>query len=550
VWFRSVYLKTLRDLRWRILAWGLGMGLTIVSPMASVATLISTPAQRAALAGIAAQFAWNASAVAVTTIGGYATFKIGTFVFLVCLFPLLSATAMLRGEEERGSLDVLLSAPESRVSVALQKVAALWTALLLVGVISGVVAYLGGVLFKGDFSPGDGQLWGLNLALICMVFGGIALLISQFTQERRTAAGATGALLVVLIVVDMVHRIYPDAEWFSKLSPIYYYNLSKPIVPSYGTSVGGMLVMLAISAVLTSAAIWLFVRRDIKDVVQLPWAARFARPSEPSKELPVRDWSLGSVYTRSLGQLAAATFWWSAGFAAFAVWMLVAVEQLSKQLTTLLEAGPNSLAVKVLQNIGGGTSLNELLLGAMFELLPVLLMAFAVTQVSRWANDADEGRLELVLATPNSRANVLLGRFAALATATVLVGVVTLLAGAAAAAAAGVSLDMAYFAEATLGMIPLGLLIAAIGYLAAGWLRTAADTGLISFLLAAWFFISFVGPDLKWPDATLRLSPFYYYGTPLLHGLQFGNVALIVVIGAVTLGLAVYRFGRKDMLPG
>jgi polyether ionophore transport system permease protein len=550
VWFKNVFLKTLRDYRIAIIGWGIGMGLTIVSPMASVATLISTPAQREALAGIAAQFAWNASAVAVTTIGGYATFKIGIFVFMACLWPLLAGSRMLRGEEDRGSLDVLLSAPRSRVSIAWQKVGAMWIALLLIGVISGVIAYLGGIAFKADFSLADGLLWGLDLTLICMVFGGLALLISQFTHERGPAAGATGALLVVFIVVDMVHRIYPDAEWFSRLSPIYYYNLSKPIIPSYGTSVGGMLALLAISVVLTAAAVWLFARRDVKDVVMLPWAARLARPSVASKNLPVGDWSLGSVYTRSLGQIAAATFWWTLGFAAFAVWMLVAVNQLSKQFTTLLESGPDSLAVRILQNIGGGTSLNELLLGAMFELMPVLLMAFAVTQVNRWTNDADDGRLDMVLATPNPRANVLLGRFAALATATIVVGVVTLIAGAAAATATGVSLDMGHYAEATFGMIPLGLLIAAIGYLAGGWLRTAADTGLLSFLLAAWFLISFVGPDLQWPDATLRLSPFYYYGTPLLHGLQPGNIAVIVVAGVVALALSVYRFGRKDILPG
>jgi putative exporter of polyketide antibiotics len=93
----------------------------------------------------------------------------------------------------------------------------------------------------------------------------------------------------------------------------------------------------------------------------------------------------------------------------------------------------------------------------------------------------------------------------------------------------------------------MGLLVAAIGVLAGGWLRTAADTGLVSFVLAAWFFISFIGPELKLPDATLKLSAFYYYGTPLLHGVQLANLAVIVVAGALALALGTIRFARKDI---
>jgi len=145
------------------------------------------------------------------------------------------------------------------------------------------------------------------------------------------------------------------------------------------------------------------------------------------------------------------------------------------------------------------------------------------------------------------RLAVLLARFAALGSATVFIGVVTLLASAAAAAASGLTLDLGNLAAATLGMIPLGLLIAAVGYLAAGWLRTAADTGLLSFILLIWFFISFIGPELKWPDATLRLSPFYYYGTPLLHGLPLVPVLGLLAVSAVALSLGAWRFVRRDI---
>src|SRR2546427_11911500 len=142
---------------------------------------------------------------------------------------------------------------------------------------------------------------------------------------------------------------------------------------------------------------------------------------------------------------------------------------------------------------------------------------------------------------------VLLLRFAALSTATVVIAVITLLASAAAAAATGLKLDSGNLAAATLGMIPLALLVAAIGYLAAGWLRTAADTGLLSFLLAIWFFVSFIGPELKWPDATLRISAFYYYGTPLVHGLQVGSMLGVVAVTAVALALGALRVTHKDI---
>jgi ABC-2 type transport system permease protein len=542
---RSIFLKTLRDYRVPILGWGIGMGLVVISPMASVAALVTTPQAREQLKTIAATFAWNADSIAVDTIGGYATFKIGIFIFLIVIWPLLAGSRMLRGEEDRGSMDVLLSLPRPRLNVALEKLAAMWAALLAMGVLIGLLAFAGGKKFGADFGLGDALLYGLNLALICAVFGCLALLISQFTQERGPAAGWTAGLLLVFIVLDMVHRVVPNSEWISRLSPIYYYNLSKPLIPSYGTNGGAMIVQLALAAILGGAAVWLFVRRDVGGTVPLP---RWLRLPErhASRVLPVGDWSLRSVYARSMGMIAMPTFWWTLGIAAFAGWMVYAVQLLEAKMSTLLSGSPAFSTL--IKNLGGGdASVNAGFLSAMFFFLPLFLMAFAVTQVNGWSADEQDGRLELVLTTPQSRMAVLLGRFAALATATIVIAVVTLLAAAAAAAAAGLKVDEGNLAAAVLGTIPLGLLIASIGYLASGWMRTAADTGLLSFVLAAWFFISFIGPELKLPDATLRLSAFYYYGTPLLHGLQPAPVLGVLAVAAVALVLGTMRFARKDI---
>ena len=244
--------------------------------------------------------------------------------------------------------------------------------------------------------------------------------------------------------------------------------------------------------------------------------------------------------------IAMPAIWWTLGIAGFAGWMIFAVQQMEARLATLFASSPT--VMNLIKNIGGGdASVNAGFLSAMFVLLPLFLMAFAVTQVNGWSADEQDGRLELLLATPQRRLGVLLARFAALGSATVFIGVATLLASAAAAAASGLTLDLGNLAAATLGMIPLGLLIAAVGYLAAGWLRTAADTGLLSFILLIWFFISFIGPELKWPDATLRLSPFYYYGTPLLHGLPLVPVLGLLAVSAVALSLGALRFVRKDI---
>jgi ABC-2 type transport system permease protein len=547
MWFKSVYLKTLRDFRIAILGWGTGMGLLVFAVLASVPSLMETPQARASLVSLSGSFAWLAEPIAVDTPGGYATWKYGFTILLIAVWPLMACSRMLRGEEERGSLDVLLSLPRGRVRVALEKLAAVWTALLGMGLIIALLTFAGGKSVSADFGLFDALLFGLNVSLICGVFGSLALLFSQFTQERGTASGLTGGLLLVFIVLDMVHRVIPNTEWLSRLSPVYYYNLSKPLVPGYGTNPGAMLLLLALCILLSGAALWLFARRDVGGTVALPSFLRLPeRAVRPERALPVNAWSLRSVYTRSLGMIVAPACWWTLGIAGFAGWMVVVVKQIETKMAPIFASSP--ILKDLITKVGGGDlTTNATILSAFFVLLPLLLMAFAVTQANRWSADEEDGRLELVLSTPQPRLRVLLGRFAALTTATVIIGVLTLAVTALASAATGLKLDGGNLAAATLGMIPLGLLLAAIGYLLSGWLRTAVDTGLLSFLLVIWFFISFIGPELNWSDAALRLSAFYYYGTPLLHGLPLLDMLGVLAVSIVALVLASVRFVRKDI---
>lgn len=546
MWFRSVYLKSLRDYRIAIFGWGVGTGLLIYVVLSSFSQLVSTPQARASLVTLSQSFAWLSAPVAVDTPGGYATFKYGGTITLVAIWALIAGSRALRGEEERGSMDVLLSLPRSRVLVAVQKLAAILTALLSMAIVTALIVYAAGAQAQASFTFVNAVLFSLNIALVASVFAGIALFISQFTGERGSASGLTGLLLVLFLVLDMVHRIFNGTEWISQLSPFYYYNLNKPLVPGYTVDPAGFLVLAGLLLVLSAAAIWCFARRDVGAPIPLPrWIPR--RSATPvSRPLPVGDWSLGSIYARSLATISRATLWWTVGIAGYAVWIVFIVKQTESLLATIAQSSPAMAAV--LKSLGGSSALTSAtILSAMFAFLPIALMAFAVTQAHRWSADEEDGRLELLLATPQPRLQVLIARFAALSTSVIVIGFLTLLAELLASALSGVTLDDGHVAAAALGMIPLGLLIGALGYLFSGWLRAAFDTGLLSLLLALWFFISFLGPDLKWPDATQRLSPLYYYGSPLLHGLAIGDTIGILAVGLAALAIGAYRFTRKDI---
>ena len=547
MWFTSIFLKTLRDYRIAIFGWGVGIGLLMYTVVSAITALVATPAARADLVGLARSFSWIAEPVKIDTAGGYATWKYGFTILVMALWPILAGSRMLRGEEERGSMDVLLSLPRGRARVALEKLAAMWTALLGMALLIGLLTFAASARVNADFGLSDSLLFGLNLALVCGVFGSIALFVSQFTQERRAASGITGGLLALFIVVDMIHRVIPNTDWISRWSPVYYYNLSKPLIPSYGVDPVAMLVLVGLSVLLSGAAVWLFVRRDVGAPVALPrWLSLPKRAPRPEDALPVNAWSLRSIYTRSLAQIAVPTFWWTVAIAGFAAWMVFIVQQTEQKLRDLYSVSP--VLKDLLNKVGGGdVNTNATLLSFFFVFLPVLLMAFAVTQASHWASDEEEGLQELVLATPQSRSKVLLARFGAVTTSTVIIGVMTLALTALASAVSGLALDGGNLIAASLSIIPMGLLMAAVGYLFSGWLRTAVDTGLLSFLLVIWFFITFVGPELSLPSSLLKFSAFYYYGTPLLHGLPLGDMLIVLAVAVAALVLASIRFARKDI---
>jgi ABC-2 type transport system permease protein len=545
---RSIFLRTLRSFRTAILGWGLGLGLLMLIVVKAFDTAIGPMS-----AAVKAQFVLAFQSVgwlwdypsAVISPGGYTTAKYGSFMALVAIWALLAGTRITRGEEESGQLDMLLSVPRSRARVLAEKLGALFVALLIIGELIGFLAYLGVVNSKYPrFTLADGLMQGLMITLLAASFAGIAVFLSQFTQHRAAAAGLTGALLALAFVFNSISLVSPQLEWVGRLSPIYYFRISKPLIADYGMNWGAAAMLAAFALVFAGAGAALFLRRDVGSAVAVaPAGGRFAPPRLPAAQ---GGWSLRSFAARAVAIELPATFWWAVALGAF----FFAFTQVTRRLQlNLVDSFKGTIYESIFKSMAGGQSPsgNAFFLSVLLSFLPLVIAAMAVTQVNRWERAEAEGQLDLILATPLTRAAAILTRIVAAMVGIVLVLAVTYGAILLAAAIAGLTLDAGRLAEATLGAAPWGFVVVAVGYLLATWLRRGLLVTVLSLALAISYGIQLAAPAAGWPGGTQNISLFYHFGSPILTGLDWGAFAVISGIALVCIALAVWRFAVKDI---
>src|SRR3989440_437311 len=258
--FRSILSKSLRDYRVPMLAWGFGL---LVFMAAEVA--MATPTVVTAYLSLVKSLSFLGDPYAMNTPEGYITFRYMETVWpiLLSIWPTLAGARLVRGEEERGTMEVLLATSQSRTRLLLEKVNALVIALLViavlfaVGVVGGFAALGGGHV---DFVRA--LLAGLNLVLLAFFFGMVALLLSQVTTGRRAAAGWTSGLLILFVFLYMAGREL-NGSWVQYLSPVYYYNLNRPLIAGFPDQPLAALLLLGLAVLCLGGSVFLFARRDI-----------------------------------------------------------------------------------------------------------------------------------------------------------------------------------------------------------------------------------------------------------------------------------------------
>jgi ABC-2 type transport system permease protein len=544
--FRSILSKTLRDYRIPMLGWGYGLALLMVIGLAA-----ATPALRDAYAIIAQSLRFLGDPIAMQTPEGYATTRyLQLFVPLLwSIWPILAGARMVRGEEERGTLDVLLATPQPRTRVLLEKLLALVIALLVIALLMALGTIVGEARANAQVDFVRALLAGLNVVGLAFFFATLALLISQFTASRSAAVGWTSGLLVLSVLLDGAGRVVSGA-WVQHLSPFYYYNLNRPLVPSFNDTPAAAFLLLGLSLLFAAFSMFLFARRD-SGRAAFAWqrnAANGNHTVERSLKKAERDVSLRSIVLRALTAQGWASFWWLLGIVAWCAILVLLIPSAQEPLKKALAQSPGLNKVisgsEIATNAG---FLSALVFGYGGIVLVVLFaMALALT----WAGDLENGRLELVLGTPLSRSRLLLERFGAALLMALLASVFAWLAIVVAAQVANLSVDQAHVIAASFSMLPLALIIMSLVYALAGRLRYSALLGIVTGYIALAFLAEELKALLNLPDWVLSLSIFHQYGSPVTDGMNWGTFLGMTGVAVVLLAIGLVQFRYADVERG
>ncbi|WP_422773885.1 ABC transporter permease [Plantactinospora sp. WMMC1484] len=260
---RDPFTKALVDSRRSLLSWALAIAAVAAMYAAFWPTMQAPEMQEALEAypeGLMEAFNYSD----LTSAAGY----LGSAVYgllvplLVTVFAIAAGTRAVAGDEEAGTLDLILAHPVGRVRLAVQRFAALLVGLAVITVLLWVVmlALTGPAQFDG-VSAGEFAAASLQLALLGTTFGALAYAVGAATGRRAVALGVSAGVAVLAYLANSVFPQVEGAEWLAELSPFHWYLGGQPLVN--GFQAGGALLLLGTSALLVAAGTWAFNRRDV-----------------------------------------------------------------------------------------------------------------------------------------------------------------------------------------------------------------------------------------------------------------------------------------------
>ncbi len=459
----------------------------------------------------------------IDTIGGFTTWRMTWMLGLLAgAWGLLSSTRVLRGEEQEGRRELVLSGVITAGGALLADLSALGALFVGSFVIYGATLTAVGLPAGGAFVVAGGTL------AVGAFFAGLGAITSQIFAERRQAMGWAGALLGISFLVRVLADGTRTLGWLRWATPLGWLENTRPFA---GTNLFAGIPLIGGAIVFATAAWRLTAVRDLGNGLV----------AERDRNR-VRAHLVGGMAGFAALTGRGAVIGWSAGIGLYTF----VLGLLTKDVTSVIR---QQVAVHKLLGRLGILSFDrpQDLLGLMFVFVALPIALFAVIQVGAVREEEASGRLDAILVRTIGRSRWALTRLVA-----VLIGVVlvALVAGALAWVGAAVhdtGVPLPSMLTAALNCLPAAVLFLGIGAAAFGLLpRHTAAVGVGAVVVS--YLLELVGAIANVPGWVLDLSAFHHVAPSPAAPVELAAAVVMVAIGlgGVLIGTVAWR--RRDVV--
>jgi ABC-2 type transport system permease protein len=214
------------------------------------------------------------------TPSGYLNLEFFSYMTIVIgIFVVLAGGGLLAGDEENGTLDLILAHPVSRSVLFTGRLAAFLLATIAILALTWIGFAVAVPSTVMDLTLGELALPLVSLFGILAIFGSLALLLSMLLPSQRLAAMTSGIVMVASYFINAMSKINDDLEPIAKLLPFRYYQGGLAIDDMNWGQWG---IMLGVSALFVILAGWRFERRDIRVGGEGGWGIPFLAGRRPA----------------------------------------------------------------------------------------------------------------------------------------------------------------------------------------------------------------------------------------------------------------------------
>ena len=465
------------------------------------------------LSTVGAFTAWN-TLVAMTMIGG--------------IWGLLAATKTLRGEEENGRWELLLTGQTTARRALLNVIWGLFTALVSIFVLSAVIFAAVGHMHKVDFPASSGVIFAATTTLGTASFMALGILTSQLmpTRTRATTAGVAifGAAFVIRALADVA-----NIHWLLYLSPLGWVELVKPLA---GNNVVWLLPIIAWTLLLVVASVFLAGRRDLG-------ASVFADRDTAKPHLLL----LGRPITTAFKLTRTGTFGWFIGIVFGSLFFGMLTKTAAQAFS---DAAQGQKFLSHLTHVSKTTGALEFL-GVAFLMLMIIMMCFAASAVHAIRQDESQGYLDNMLVRVVSRLGWLAGRITLVIVSTLSVAFISGVVIALALSHQNLGVATHDVLVAGVNMFAPTLFIIGLGVLFFGFLPRW--TSLAMYSLIAWsFLVQMISSGLNLSHWILDTSLFNHIALAPAISVRWQSWCIMIGISVVMMALGGIAFIKRDIV--